>query len=229
MHLSYEFINNLAWERLDATGMAGEYGEPGYDMPTPTDPNPTPCVIFGNYWHRKGSKWDRILSAKSNRCPSWFDSHPRIFAQLEAQGVDLPWCDEWMEIGDKAYRSTHDSYGWQPSWFWAAGWDEPATLADVEECGLDLLTSSFVNNPRTAINLRGFNPTVLLDAGWKQVNGVFQNGWHPGQDDDPATLTEAWRKANPDDDILFVIDGVGQFDIDFLMFVKSVDTETEGE
>lgn len=227
MHLSYEFINNLAWERLDATGVAGEYGEPGYDMPTPTDPNPTPLVIFGNYWHRSGSKWDRIGRERGRLCPSWMDSHPRLFAQLEAQGVDFAWCDEWIEIADKAYRSTHDSYGWQPSFWFCGQWDEYATLDDLADNDLSLLTDDYVNNPRAAINLRGFDATRLVDAGWKQVNGVFQNGWHPGQDDDPVTLTDEWRKDNPTDDIVFVIDGVGQFDIDFLMFVKPLDTDDD--
>lgn len=141
---------------------------------------------------------------------------------LEKYGYDIQWSDEWSTCGDcgKAVRTSPDSYGWQPSY---------VIMNDCEivciECLKDDPTDylqSIEDNPKQALNLRGIDPS---QHGYELIKGEFESGMHQGQNDKPekifAELVQAGHKR-----ILFSVDTVGQFDMQFSVW-KHIQEVTE--
>ena len=71
------------------------------------------------------------------------------------------------------------------------------------------------DSPTRAVNLRGVNPA---DHNYVEVERNFENGFHPGQNDDPQAIYK--RLSEKFDHLLFVIDDVGQFDCHFSIWRK---------
>lgn len=203
MLLSNEFIYNLA-ER-EGWQVAGQYGEPGYGNLN------TSLIILGNFWRRV-----------DGQLKDYFHKYPRIGRQLEAQGVELEWEDEWVVDYnyDKAYRCQPDSYSWAPSFAFTED-GEILTPDDDIEAWIDYAR----NNVRVAITTRQVPKveSLLEAAGWtrRPEDGDFASGWHPGQTDDPKVIDAELRAEHGDIDVLFVVTGVGQFDIHFAAFFKA--------
>lgn len=202
MRLSSQFIYNLAeregWE------IAGQYGEPGYSNMG------TSLIIFGNFWTRVDGE-----------LRDYFWKYPRLARQLQEQGVETEWMDEWIidHDNDKAYRCSPDSYGWMPS-FAISEWGDILTPDDDIAAWVDYAK----NNTRVAITTRQV-PDVerLLESdGWTRQpdDGLYENGWHPGQTDDPVVIDKALRAEHGDIDVVFVIVGVGQWDIRFVAYYR---------
>jgi hypothetical protein len=161
----------------------------GYAEPGYTDP--AKVVIFAN-WNYFASGVDSIL---------------------ERYGYSLEWDDEWgvCEGCNKAVRTSPDSYGWQPSF---------VLLHDCEIVCVDCLNGdagdyleSLENNPRKALNLPSIDPA---EWGYARLEDGFENGWHPGQNDNPQEIFKRLTAQYPR--LLFQITGVGQFDVGFAVW-----------
>jgi hypothetical protein len=229
MHISADKIGDwiaAVWsDGTDVIDYADGYGEPGYR--TGGDGS-TPMVILGNYWIRETDPKYRP-TARNSGLISWDDRYPRIMAQLQSQGVEFEWYDEWTVVHQRgtslAYRTTHDSYGWQPTALYGDGemWvPDPNNEDDIR-----WLCEEHANSPHTAINCSLVTVKVMERHGWTQCDDYFENGWHPGQDDDPKVILPIWQERYPDHDFVFVITGVGQFDIRFRLFRKLMEGITE--
>lgn len=130
------------------------YGEPGYA-------DPERAILFGN--------WNYASKAVGN----W----------LEAHGFELEWEDEWVEIDNKAYRTSPTSYHWTPSWVMD---DEGNYYTKDDHDGvIDAL--AMTDKGHTAHLLPDWVPdTELTEAGFVKAEGDDrENGWHPGQNDTP--------------------------------------------
>ena len=145
-----------------------------------------------------------ILFANWNYFPS------AVTELLEKHGYAIEWSDEWYtcECG-KAVRTSANSYNWQPSY---------VILHECEIVCLDCLNGdtgeyleSLEDNPHTALNLPSIDPAQY---GYKLVQGDLENGWLPGQNDDPKAI-HTKLTAEGHSRILFSIDSVGQFDTQF--------------
>lgn len=173
--------------------IAEGYGEPGY-----TDPKAG--VLIGD--------WNAIPS--------------EVCRVLERSGFELEWSDEWTihyEGDGKAYRVSADSYGWQPSLIFSEGgdmWSAADAEADpdgfLEACG-------YIDNPGKAVPTNMLSQDQLRAIGFRPVETDLQNGWYHGQTDDPMTIFNAlseygWRE------VIFYLDGVGQFDVHFSAWVR---------
>lgn len=209
-------IDRFDWESCP------EYGEPGYGD------HRTTMVVLGDYWLRPGNRlWRDELD------PGWQDKPnpyglaaidrrlPRLFAQLEAQGVEFVWRDEWIvdwDNGGKAYRTTSDRYSWTPSY----------VLTD--DCGMLTRDDDFETWLDWAINstdrplIDTFTPNMTADlaaAGFERQEPRLEHGWYPGQDDTPEKALEAAKRWRDDDfDFVFTIDGVSQFDMAFSLWLR---------
>lgn len=197
--IAAKYSNGDPWD------YAGQYGEPGYDAS---------LVVLGNYWCR--------CEANDGQLHDIVGYHyPAIQARLEEDDVQLEWCDEWMVDydNDKAYRTTGDSYGWQPS---AIITDDGELLTpddDVEEW-----IAWAQNTPTRAIPSYVYGAQTLQDAGFVRHNGTYENGFHPGQDDDPKAIAAAIEQAHgPYADIVFLINSNGQFDTRFSAYYRPDD------
>lgn len=218
MELSYETIQTLFERYYDqhVYETAGEYGEPGYS--TRHDAT-TPLVVLGDYWCRC-DKFG-VDGNGRNELHSIDQHHPRLFAQLASQGVELEWHDEWMvdRHSDKAYRTQGDSYHWQPSVIYTDDGDPLTPDSDDED-----VIEYVVNDPSRCVTEPFGGGAMLVRNGFERVNGGFENGWHPGQDDDPRAITDVIRRLYGDDvEIAFAIDENSQFYTRFSAYVRRED------
>jgi len=123
-----------------------------------------------------------VLLSNWNYFPRWFQD------ALEQAGYSIEWSDEWVidwEGGAKAYRCQPDSYGWEPSYIDTDDGvltrdDEPDSIIDY--CAIDAPTDSIRCVPSWIGDLE------LRMSGFEPENGIYENGWHPGQDDDPKKI-----------------------------------------
>lgn len=182
------------------------YAEPGYSH------NEDTIVVLGN-WNAKRypREGDAPLTEEENKGPI-------LAEKLDAiEDVEVEWLDEWTGCDEcwRAMRTQADSYSWQMYGAW---------IDDVGYICADCLrkeptsVEQYVNNPQTAITWGA----PLEEWGWVQWEPdnpvVYANGWHEGQNDDPKAIFE--HLSSFYDEVVFVIDGVGQFDVHFTVWGK---------
>jgi hypothetical protein len=56
------------------------------------------------------------------------------------------------------------------------------------------------------------------DYGYVKQSDRYENGWHPGQNDDPKAIAKALREKGYRR-FLFQVDNVGQFDLRFSVYI----------
>lgn len=158
-----------------------QYGEPGYQ-------DPEKGVVFCNW----------------NNVPKWVGEY------LEEAGYECEWSDEWIIDYDynKAYRTSADSYHWQPQIMFADGYvlTPDDSLEDwVQECS--------IQSPNDLMRaLPGWvNHSDLKELGFKKYNGLFETGWHPGQTDDPKKTAMEIFKDDKVYEVVFRIAENSQF------------------
>jgi hypothetical protein len=148
---------------------------------------------------------------------NWNNIEGAIFDELESEGFACEWEDEWIvcDTCNKAFRSSPNSYGWE---MFGAIFDGFALCGDCIDP--DEYLESIENKPRKALTcslLRVIDPT---DHGYTLVNDEYENGFHPGQNDDPAKILADLLADDPHGKYVFAITGQGQFDIDFAVYRK---------
>lgn len=171
------------------------YGEPGYSDPS-----------------------NGILFADWNDCPRWLTDG------LERRGFALEWSDEWIisyENNSKAYRQSPDCYSWKP--YFVLTEDCDVIGGDEIESGdqAEWYINKYLLNDPTHCNVFHID---LASFGFRQFNGIFETGWHPGQNDKPQDVFRRIQRELPDHDIIFSLDSVGQFDAHWTAWVRKQDT-----
>jgi hypothetical protein len=147
-----------------------------------------------------------ILFSNWNYFPS------KVADILEKYGYSIGWEDEWSTCDGcgRAVRTSPDSYGWQPSCVMNDGGTRCIDCLD------EIYIESLENQPTRAVNLHRFDPAAF---GYTKLEGDFESGWHPGQNDKPA---EIYARLHPTHArLLFVVDDVGQFDMRFSIWEKA--------
>lgn len=166
----------------------------------------------------KGTQWD---DEKIWVIGNWNGTlGGRLFKALERIGVDCEWYDEHEECSDchKLLRTRSDSYFWQPQYL------------RTEECEyvcldcLDLSDDSVLDDFKFIDNADKCVPDKLGEKltswGWEPYNGTYENGWHPGQTDDPHKILARIEKDLPGYSVVFRLDEVSQFYIRFTAWTK---------
>ena len=137
---------------------------------------------------------------------------------------EIEWSDEWAicDDCDKAIRTSPDSHGWTRHYH---------LMNDCEIVCLDCVKDDpfeyfedCMNDFRKSVN--SDFAEALAESGFTKDERNFESGLHPGQTDSPETIAKG-IKANGKDDFVFVIDSVGQFDIQFSLWTRSKDFEGE--
>lgn len=225
MQLSHDKIRSLFFDDwLDTQhhlhDVCGDYGEPGYSIDVPDAT--TPMVWLGDWWCHcdkpfPGRRADDDLHGVTKH---W----PRLFDQLESQGVELVWYDEWTVDceNDKAYRTSGDCYGWQPVTIYSEGGDLITPDDDIETW------IEAVSNGRGLLPSRVWSSGDLKEAGFELWADRLEAGWHPGMDADPIEITAAIRAVYGDSvDIVFQTEENSQFYSVFAAYIRPVESEDE--
>lgn len=185
--------NSMSECIIDEMQTYGEYAEPGYSG------NP----ITGN--------WNDITewNAETRKSKTVCDIPSRLGSVLECLGFTLEWNDEWTACEDcyNIFRISGDSYSWQQYGTTQEG------MCVCGDCLKDDPTDyleSLEDDPRAALTL-DIDPT---EYGYILIEDNFENGFHPGQTDDPAKILAELQEKNIER-ILFVVDEVSQFYIVF--------------
>ena len=170
--------------QIEYMNFAEGYSEPGYDQPKK-------AALFTN--------WNYFCS--------------EVYDLLEKYDYSCEWEDEWStcESCNKAFRIQPDSYEWQPSYASLGGCGLYCAdcIAGCESTAREYL-EELENHPNKALNLPAIDPA---DYGYVKVEGDFENGWYPGQNDNPTEIYNRLKTTHSR--LLFQIDGVGQFDLRF--------------
>jgi hypothetical protein len=171
------------------------YGEPGYSDP-----------VAG------------ILFADWNDAPSWLRDG------LERRGFELEWSDEWTIVHEsgKAYRTSPDCYSWTP--YYVHTEDGDVIGGDEIENGdeQDWYVNEYLLNDHKHCNV--FRGVDLTKHGFEKYEPgnpqEYETGFHPGQNDKPQDVFKRIRKQYPQHDIVFQLDGTGQFDCRWSAWVR---------
>lgn len=195
-----EILNNHYHNKYFS--LASEYGEPGYSNIN------VEAVMLGNYW----CNCKKIDDGRSHSIEA---HHPRLFQKMEEEGYEFEWSDEWKVVNDKAWRIKSDSHGWLPSIRHVDG--EYITADD----GLEVWIEACKNSDHLTITCPAFSDKDFINLGWEQFNGVYENGFHPGQIDTPQkALEEIHKEHGQYIDWVFSVPRSGQFDIQFKAWIK---------
>ena len=153
-----------------------------------------------------------ILFANWNPVPGWIQKY------LEEAGYELEWSDEWYVDYNygKAYRTSADSYHWQ-------------CQIHVTEAG-EVLTPDNSDSDwveEFMMTDKGHTPKVLpsridpTTCDFEQVNDEhFENGWHPGQTDDPKEIAKKLFEDSTVEAMVFRLSEVSQFYVKFDVFAR---------
>lgn len=192
------------------TDLCVGYAEPGYG-------SDDAVVVFGNWNPKRFPRGDDEPLRKSESLPV------RLGNALTAIGVECEWLDEWAVCEDcrRAMRTQPDSYGWT---MYGAFVEDACgyVCADCMVQDPESYLTDYLNEPTRAITW--CEPKDLADIGfdkWEPGNPQdYENGFHPGQTDDPKEILSEILEIHPDAEVAFFIDGVGQFDVRFSAWVR---------
>lgn len=194
--------NNQVKNRLEEITWAPGYVEPGYDAPDEG-------VFFGNW--NEVDEYDRVRQERvvlpSGNLPK------RLVKVLEKLGAEVAWSDEWQTCNEcqRAVRSSPDSYSWKPSYVF---FEESGDVICHECVDPEDYLQDLEGDPNRCITL-DIDPT---EYGYELYQDGFENGFHPGQTDDPKKIAEELR-AKGIEKFVFKLDSVGQFDQRFSVYV----------
>ena len=185
------------------------YAEPGYDGDV---------ILVGNF--NSINKYD----SEARQFVDLDDMPERVSKAAEELNVEIEWSDEWAACQEceRLVRTEADSYGWRRSY---GEIDDGVTCAEcICEDPVDYL-ESIEGNPRMAVTF----PIDLAEHGYVKIgdDDGYKNGLYGGQSDDPTVISASLNERGITR-ILFEIDAVGQFDLDFKVWVHRNDVEEFG-
>lgn len=152
---------------------------------------------------------------------NWENFPVRLNEIFERIGVFTGWLDEWSRCDDcrRIFRIEPNSYSWRKFGLVTKAGSvlcaDCVTFEDIED--------DYVNNSDMALTF----DIDLAAEGFEPFNGRYQNGFFPGQDDNPREILE--RALREFEEGIFTIDSTGQFDVDFSLWVRNPLEEEETE
>ena len=137
--------------------------------------------------------------------------------------VDLGWSDEWTGCSDcgKAIRIIANSYDWEPSYLWTS--DCSIACQECYEDSIEDIIETYKNDTNKAVTSDFYQ--YMEAAGFvcyspDEYCQRFETGFYPGQNDSPQDVASDIKTNLPNYDYIFKIDSVGQFDVQWSVFLK---------
>jgi hypothetical protein len=186
----------------------------------------TVLEIAGNFLDNKGIDFHYYSNSEEGELltANWNDLDQDKYDQLEdilkRFDIELDWDDEWdrcYECG-KGVRISPTHYGWRPEF-----------VVDCE--GYRVCKECFEKDPEEYIEFYKENTNAAFHSwaiptleklGYKESDNTYETGFHPGQTDDPENIRHMLLSAGIYD-FVFVVKSVGQFDVNWTVFIKEGD------
>lgn len=186
----------------DVTLVPAGCAEPGYENKP---------MVLGNW-----NNVDRYDDERHERVDV-DDTMSRLANVFERMGWEVEWEDEWAVCDNcgKAVRTQADSYHWQ-GYYWANYDDGVLVCGDCVKDDPQEYIDWLDGKVKHAMTIPGID---LTQFGYRLYKDEYESGLHPHQTDDPVKIAKELR-AKGINHWIFVIDGVGQFDIGFSVWVK---------
>lgn len=167
-------------------------------------------ILFAN-WNASDT-YDKETVSRVPDYPEGRDPIVRLGRIAERLGIDCEWSDEWSTCGcGKAVRTSPDHYGWLPNCIVS---DDGLSCRECLEDDTESYVDDFLLCNTGAADPFGIDLGAL---GFSRVS-EGECGYHPGQTDSPEAMLEAAGVG--DDDFVFQIEGVGQFDMAFSLWTR---------
>jgi len=201
-----------ARERLGEIQIHFKYCEPWYHL------DEGKLILTGN--------WNDITQYIKDVGFETIDDTMSVVAKLlEEAGCELEWSDEWQECEGCSgiFRIKPDGHGWKKSYF---TFKDDSTFCEeciIKHCLNDYLEEHEGNDKR-AITIDGID---LSEHGYVKADVDFENGLYHGQNDDPKNIGKTLKK-NGITRYLFYLDSVGQFDMNFSVWIHEEEIEKFG-
>jgi hypothetical protein len=178
------------------------YAEPGYD-------SGKKGVLVSN-WNRYSDKAHRFHYVDLN---GEGDYGGEFTSELEHLGYEIEWDDTVIDCEcGKLFRTTADSYGWKRYGYIFDGY---AKCGDCIKADPTDYLEEIEGDPHKANTIQGLN---LESHGYVKLEQEFEHGLYGGQDSDPKVIADS-LKALGITRFVFEVDSVGQFDLDFSVYV----------
>lgn len=169
---------------------------------------------------------DRTTYDRTTGARNVIDTTPsRLAAALERIGVNVEWHDQSEPCDDcgKLVETQPSSYAWTPQYVIT---DDGETICRgcVMNDAESFIDSHYANRDDRA--LTWLSADELTGYGWHDAMPAGDDaasGWHPGQDDTPASVLARYRDTAGDDarDYVFIITDHGQFDVHYRLFIRN--------
>ena len=156
--------------------------------------------------------------------------------------LELDWSDEWTNCSDcnKAVRTSPDSYGWERSYIMG---EHDLVCHECITEDINFLIDTYKNTTDRAIPSwakpliieEGFTCLEDLDYEGKPFCERFETGWHSFQTDDPEKVIKKLKEELGElwfdnyIEYIFAINSVGQFDVHWSVYVRSLEDEEQIE
>lgn len=197
------------------TDVVTGYAEPGYG-------SDESVVVFGDW---NPPRFPREGDAPLTRAESLA---PRLADALERVGANIEWLDEWSTCSEcyRAVRTQSDAYSWKPFYSWVNECEIVCADCLREDINQSLDDVGAIDNADYCVTWCSDSELEL--AGWTQWEPsdphTYENGWHPGQDDDPAAIL-ASIKRETDADVVFRLHESSQFYITFRAYTRDAELD----
>lgn len=181
-----------------------EYAEPGYSIPEGKY-----CILAGDW--NEGNSGIELCKALNIDI-----SNEKTVLEFLEKEFDLQWADEWAQCYEcmKFVRTQPDDYSWSPSYAIQNGCE----LLCLECIDYPELLEEYINDANKAWN---FDVKYLIDADFEKID----DSWHGGIreiSENPRVVYKELKLKYPDNDIIFVIDTVEQFGVEFVAYKRKV-------
>lgn len=214
-----EFMSILTDESI-LHDYADDYGEPGYSADK--------GVMIGNWWCRdKDCDYTGLNARGKKELHDVFMHYPQL-QEMTENGWEVEWYDEWVvdHENSKAYRTQPNSYSWQSSVIFT----EDGELLTPDD-PVDAWVEQVVNNPNKCLPSSVWSAADLEPLGFAEYKCGLENGWNPGQNDNPheisRAITEEYADKGKAVDIIYLLSDKAQFDMRFCVLVREVKENIE--
>lgn len=217
-----KMLNALNIDTHDYDGVylvADECGEPGYDSGE--------FFVTGN-WNPK--RFPRHSEPPLTFAESMFS---QLFDTFESWGIELGWCDEWEQCSqcEKAYRTSGDSYSWQPSMAFIAAESVCNECIRNNHEFFSFVIREAINNPNFAFTY--LDATDMVNAGftqWEPDNEqTYYSGWFEHMTDDPKKILNFILEALPEAEVVFLLDEASQFYSKFSAWFRNPESDDDND